>query len=110
MSARLELRDANGETLRLIQEDKLDPGQHQLQLKYGDAEAATDPDQKTLLETAVDVVDIHHEVKKFKISHFTVNQSPSLKDHASYFSGKPPLRIIEKQSTDKEQTLVWVIE
>ena len=110
LSARLELRDANGETLRLIQEDKLDPGYHDLQLKFGDAEAATDPDQKTLLETAVDVVDIHHEVKKFKISHFTVNQSPSLKDHASYFSGKPPLRIIEKQSTDKEQTLVWVIE
>ena len=132
LSAKLELRDEDGKTLRLLQEDKLGSGYNSLQLQFVDykpkkkskKDAAADaipPNQKTFLKT--DIIpngggdsakeikkELHRKTREFKIPHFTVDESPTLKDHTSYFAEKPPLRIIEKLSTDKKQTLVWVIE
>lgn len=122
LTAKLELRDTEGKTLRLIQEDKLTSGLHGLQLSFNDAKPKKDDqakenseekeanDLKTTLSIAVDPKDIQKDKRNFEIPHFTVDDSPTLKDHKSYLTTNPPFRIIEKQSTDKKQTLVWVIE
>ena len=122
LTAKLELRDTEGKTLRLIQEDKLTSGLHGLQLSFNDAKPKKDDqakenseekeanDLKTTLSIAVDPKDIQKDKRNFEIPHFTVDDSPTLKDHKSYLTTNSPFRIIEKQSTDKKQTLVWVIE
>lgn len=135
LTAKLELRDSDGKTLRLLQENEFSSGQHSMHLIFrnykpdkdgavqqGDAEAIASGPQ-TYLKTTVDTKGdpngpsakeyrqaLRDSTKEFKIPHFTVDNSPTLEGHTSYFTSRPPLRIFEKRSTDKEQTLVWVIE
>jgi hypothetical protein len=103
--ARLERRDAAGQTIETIREDDLKPGQHNLQLQIATNKEGTE----STVSVMVDAANIKDKTE-YVIAPMEIDARPSVAAQAVYVASKPPLRLLDKQLAEAKQRLVWVIE
>lgn len=106
VTARLVVRDAQGQTVQTVDERQLAGGQHKLQLQI-------DPDSQTDTQSTVvfmvDAKDLNERTTK-TIPRIEIDGRPSVAGQPACFAQEPPARLFDKKLSDGQHSLVWQLD
>ena len=108
-TAKLKLRDMDGETVKLLNTKRLDSGHHSLQLQFEDAKDKLGDSQNSKLTITINGGNKKNKVK-FEVPRINVDNRPSVAGQPAYIVSESPVQLINKRLADGTGELVWVIE
>ena len=102
VAARLILRDAAGNEIKTLRQDRLHIGVNTLQLRFRSGDNA-------LVDSLVNDQK-YKERQQDKVGSMEVDERWSVDGQAVYVSANPPLVFFDKALRNKQESLVWLIE
>ncbi len=105
-TARLIIRDRDGNTTRTFEEHTLAGGQHSFQLQV---DPAGQSESNSKLVVMLDASDTTNKTE-YRIPRMQIDDRPSVAGQGVYVASEPPLKLFDKRLADDKQSVVWVIE